>query len=78
LDITTIKFIYKYIKYPSLNISDSADKDGTFINRIITGEETWVFSVQSTTEAMLDQLEITIIAKKEETATGQVKRQGNA
>jgi hypothetical protein len=37
-----------------------------------------VLSVQSATEAMIDQLEITIMAKKEETATGQVKRQGNA
>jgi hypothetical protein len=37
-----------------------------------------VFSVRSTTEARIEHLEIAIIAKKEEIATGQVKRQGNA
>jgi hypothetical protein len=37
-----------------------------------------VFSAQSATAATIDHLEIAIIAKKEETATGQVKRQGNA
>jgi hypothetical protein len=37
-----------------------------------------VFSIQSTTVAAIGHLEITIIAEKEETATGQVKRQGNA
>jgi hypothetical protein len=33
-----------------------------------------VFSVSSTTEVTINNLETTIIAKKEETATGQVKR----
>jgi hypothetical protein len=33
-----------------------------------------VFSVRSTTEVTIGHLEIAIIAKKEETATGQVKR----
>jgi hypothetical protein len=37
-----------------------------------------VFSVRSATEVTVDHLEIAIIAKKEETATGQIKRQGNA
>jgi hypothetical protein len=37
-----------------------------------------VFSVQFTTEATNGHLEIAIITKKGETATGQVKRQGNA
>jgi hypothetical protein len=37
-----------------------------------------VFSVHSATEPTIGHLEIAIIAKKEETATGQVKRQGNA
>jgi hypothetical protein len=36
------------------------------------------FSVQSTTEATISHLEIAIIAKKAETMSGQVKRQGNA
>jgi hypothetical protein len=37
-----------------------------------------VFSVRSANEATIGHLEIAIIPKKEETATGQVKRQGNA
>jgi hypothetical protein len=37
-----------------------------------------VFSEQSTNEVTIGHLEITIIAKKEETATGQIKRQGSA
>jgi hypothetical protein len=37
-----------------------------------------VFSVRFATEATIGHLEIAIIARKEETATGQVKRQGNA
>jgi hypothetical protein len=37
-----------------------------------------VFSVQPATEATIGRLKIAIIAKKEETATGQVKRQGKA
>jgi hypothetical protein len=37
-----------------------------------------VFSVQTAAEATIGNLVIAIIAKKEETATGQVKRQGNA
>jgi hypothetical protein len=37
-----------------------------------------VFSVQSTIEVTIGHLEITIITKKEETVTGQVKTQGNA
>jgi hypothetical protein len=37
-----------------------------------------VFSVRCATEATIGRLEITIITKKEETVTGQVKRQGNA
>jgi hypothetical protein len=37
-----------------------------------------VFSVQSTTDVTISHLEIAINAKKEETATGQVKMQGNA
>jgi hypothetical protein len=37
-----------------------------------------VFSVRSATEATIGHLEIAIIAKKEETVTGQVKKQGNA
>jgi hypothetical protein len=36
-----------------------------------------VFSVRSATEATIGHQEIAIIAKKEDTATGQVKRQGN-
>jgi hypothetical protein len=59
------------------DLIDSAAKDRTFLNRIITVDETW-FSVRSATEVTNDHLEIAIIAKKEETATGQVKRQGNA
>lgn len=53
---------------------DTAYKDGMFLNQIITG----VLSVWSATEATVGHLEIFIIAKKEETATGQVERQGNA
>jgi hypothetical protein len=34
-------------------------------------------SIQSTTAATIDHLEI-IIAKKKETATGRIKKQGNA
>jgi hypothetical protein len=37
-----------------------------------------VFSVRSATEAMIGHLEIGIIAKKEESVTGEVERQGNA
>jgi hypothetical protein len=37
-----------------------------------------VFSVRSTTEATIGNLEIAITTKKEETTTGQVKRQGYA
>jgi hypothetical protein len=37
-----------------------------------------VFSVRSATEVTVSHLDSTIIAKQEETATGQVKRQGNA
>jgi hypothetical protein len=37
-----------------------------------------VFSVRPATEATIGHLEIVNIAMKEETATGQVKRQGNA
>jgi hypothetical protein len=54
------------------DLIDSADKDETFLNRIITGDETW-FSVRSVTEVAIGHLEIAIIAKKEETATGQAK-----
>jgi hypothetical protein len=37
-----------------------------------------VLSVRSATEVKTSHLEITIIAKKEETVTGQVKRKANA
>jgi hypothetical protein len=37
-----------------------------------------LFPVGSATEATARHLQITIIAKKEETLTGRVKRQGNA
>jgi hypothetical protein len=37
-----------------------------------------VFSVRSATEVAIGHLDSTIIAKKEETITGQVRRQGNA
>jgi hypothetical protein len=37
-----------------------------------------IFSVRSATEATVSHLEITIITKKEETATGWVQRQDNA
>jgi hypothetical protein len=37
-----------------------------------------VFSIRSATEATIGHLEITIIAKKEETTIGQVRRHGNA
>jgi hypothetical protein len=37
-----------------------------------------VFSAQSTVEATINHPEIAIIAKKGETPTGQVRRQGNA
>jgi hypothetical protein len=37
-----------------------------------------VFSVWSTTEVTVSHLEITIIIKKEEIATGQVKRHGGS
>jgi hypothetical protein len=36
-----------------------------------------VFSVRSTIEVTIDNLEIAIIAKKDKTVTGQAKRQGN-
>jgi leucyl aminopeptidase len=49
------------------DLIDSADKDGTFLNRFVTGDE-----------ATISHLEIAITAKKEDTATGQVKGQGNA
>jgi hypothetical protein len=47
------------------DLIDSAEKVGEFLNQIITGEETWGFSIQSTTEAKIDHLKIVIIAKKE-------------
>jgi hypothetical protein len=37
-----------------------------------------MFSLRLATEATIGHLEIAIIAKKEETLTEQVKRQGNA
>jgi hypothetical protein len=37
-----------------------------------------VFSVQTTIEVTVGHLEIAVIAKKEETTTGQVKNQRNA
>jgi hypothetical protein len=37
-----------------------------------------VFAVRSATAVKIGHLEIAIITKKEEMATGQVKRQGNA
>jgi hypothetical protein len=37
-----------------------------------------VFSVPSATEATIGHMEIAIIAKKEETVPGEVKRQGTA
>jgi hypothetical protein len=37
-----------------------------------------VFPLQSATEATIGHLEIAIITNKDETATGQVKRQDNA
>jgi hypothetical protein len=37
-----------------------------------------VFSLRSATEATIGHLEVAIISKKEETTTGQVKRQSNA
>jgi hypothetical protein len=37
-----------------------------------------VFSVQFATEATVGHLEIAMISKKEETMTGQVKKQSNA
>jgi hypothetical protein len=59
------------------DLINSAIKSGTFLNRIITGDKT-VFSIRSTTEVTNGHLEITIIARKLETVTGQIKRQGNA
>jgi hypothetical protein len=58
------------------DLIDSADKYGMFLNRIITGDETWCFLVWLATEETVGHLEITIIAKKAETAIRQVKRQG--
>jgi hypothetical protein len=59
------------------DLIESADKDWTFFNQIIT-RQNMVFSVQPATEATIGCLKIAVIAKKEETATGQVKRQGKA
>jgi hypothetical protein len=56
---------------------DSADKDGIFLNQIITGDNHGV-CVWSATEAIVGHLAVTIITKREETTTEQVKRQGNA
>jgi hypothetical protein len=56
----------------------SADKDGTFLNPNSNRRRNMVFSVRFETEATIGHLEIAITAKKEETATGQIKRQGNA
>jgi hypothetical protein len=57
------------------NLIDSADNDGIFLNRIIICN---MFSVRSATEATMDHLQTVIIAKKEETTTGQVKGKGDA
>jgi hypothetical protein len=59
------------------DLIDSADKDRKFLNQIIPGDITCFFYVQSTTEVTINHLKI-IITKKEETMTGQVKRQGSA
>jgi hypothetical protein len=59
------------------DLINSVDKDGTFLNWIITGDKYGVFCTIQT-DVTISCLEIPIIAKKEETVTGQVKRQGNA
>jgi hypothetical protein len=51
---------------------DSADKDGMFLNWIITGDETWCFLYD------LQLKRQSAITKREEATTGQVKRQGTA
>jgi hypothetical protein len=53
----------------------SVDKDETFLIWIITGDKYGVFCTIQT-DVIISHLEIPIIAKKEDTATGQVKRQG--
>jgi hypothetical protein len=60
------------------DLIDSGDKDGMFLNQIINRGQTMVFSARSTTEVTISDLEITIFTKKEETMTGQVKRQATA
>jgi hypothetical protein len=55
------------------DLINSAHKNGTFPNRIITGDETWCF-LYDLQQATIGHLEIVIITKKEETVTGQVKK----
>jgi hypothetical protein len=58
------------------DLISSADEDVMFLYQI--RRQNMVFSVQSATNAAISHLEITIKAKTEETATGQVRRQGDA
>jgi hypothetical protein len=58
------------------DLIDSVDNSGIFLNRTIAGHESDV-SVRSATAATMGPLEIDTIAKKEESLTRQVKRQGN-
>jgi hypothetical protein len=51
------------------DLIDSADKDGMLLNRIITGDKSLCFSVEFVAEVTVCHLEITTIAKKEETRT---------
>jgi hypothetical protein len=60
------------------DLISSADEDETFLNQIIIGDETWVFSLRSTTEVTNGHLEIVIIATKKKTTTGQVTSKGDA
>jgi hypothetical protein len=51
---------------------NSAVKDGTFLNHILSGDKAWCFVNHLQLKQQL--LKITIIANKEETMTGQVKK----
>jgi hypothetical protein len=51
------------------DLINSADKDATFLCRIITVDKTWRFLYDPQLKRQLATWEITIMVKKEETAT---------
>jgi hypothetical protein len=52
------------------DLINSDDKDRTSLNRIIIGHEKWCILHDPQLKCQIGNLEITTIAKKEETATG--------